>query len=71
MASTKSCVMPDLVDAIHEKWKLDEVVKLKFEWPLSCNMKRTHEILEVSFCMKFGILRFLHLLRYETILIIS
>lgn len=39
-------ITQDLVDAIHEKWKLDEVVKLKFEWPLSCNMKRTHEILE-------------------------
>lgn len=37
-----------LVDNIHEKWKLDEVVKLKFEEPLSQNMKRTHEILEVS-----------------------
>ncbi|KAJ6407203.1 hypothetical protein OIU84_010666 [Salix udensis] len=39
-------ITQDLVDAIHEKWKLDEVVKLRFEWPLSCNMKRTHEILE-------------------------
>ncbi|XP_061966160.1 CRM-domain containing factor CFM3, chloroplastic/mitochondrial [Populus nigra] len=39
-------ITQDLVDAIHEKWKLDEVVKLKFEWPLSCNMRRTHEILE-------------------------
>ncbi|XVE54075.1 hypothetical protein DITRI_Ditri03aG0052700 [Diplodiscus trichospermus] len=35
-----------LVEYIHEKWKLDEVVKLKFEEPLSLNMKRTHEILE-------------------------
>ncbi|PRQ46855.1 putative RNA-binding, CRM domain-containing protein [Rosa chinensis] len=35
-----------LVDAIHEKWKVDEVVKLKFEEPLSLNMKRTHGILE-------------------------
>lgn len=37
-----------LVDAIHEKWKDDEVVKLKFEGPPSMNMKRTHELLEVS-----------------------
>lgn len=37
-----------LVDAIHEKWKVDEVVKLKFEEPLSLNMRRTHGILEVS-----------------------
>ncbi|XP_002514120.3 CRM-domain containing factor CFM3, chloroplastic/mitochondrial isoform X1 [Ricinus communis] len=36
----------DLVDAVHEKWRLDEVVKLKFEEPLSFNMRRTHEILE-------------------------
>ncbi|XP_031282346.1 CRM-domain containing factor CFM3A, chloroplastic/mitochondrial-like [Pistacia vera] len=35
-----------LVDSIHEKWKVDEVVKLKFEEPHSLNMKRTHEILE-------------------------
>lgn len=37
-----------LVDAIHEKWKDEEVVKLKFEGPPSKNMKRTHEFLEVS-----------------------
>ncbi|KAK3210473.1 hypothetical protein Dsin_015179 [Dipteronia sinensis] len=35
-----------LVDSIHEKWKLDEVVKLKFEESHSLNMRRTHEILE-------------------------
>lgn len=35
-----------LVDAIHEKWKNEEVVKLKFEGPPSINMKRTHEVLE-------------------------
>ncbi|KAL5768602.1 hypothetical protein ACOSQ2_015385 [Xanthoceras sorbifolium] len=35
-----------LVDSIHEKWKVDEVVKLKFEEPHSLNMRRTHEILE-------------------------
>lgn len=39
-----------LVDSIHEKWKLDEVVKLKFEQPLSQNMKWAHEVLEVSVC---------------------
>lgn len=38
----------ELVETIHEKWKLDEVVKLKFEEPLSLNMKRTHDLLEVS-----------------------
>ena len=36
------------MDNIHEKWKLDEVVKLKFEEPLSLNTKKTHESLEVS-----------------------
>ncbi|KAL2479146.1 CRS1/YhbY (CRM) domain-containing protein [Forsythia ovata] len=35
-----------LVDAIHMKWKEEEVVKLKFEGPPSKNMKMTHEILE-------------------------
>ncbi|XVF35032.1 hypothetical protein REPUB_Repub18cG0110200 [Reevesia pubescens] len=35
-----------LVEHIHERWKSDEVVKLKFEEPLSLNMKRTHDILE-------------------------
>ncbi|GAB4853785.1 hypothetical protein Ancab_017978 [Ancistrocladus abbreviatus] len=35
-----------LVGTIHEKWKIDEVVKLKFEGPLALNMRRTHEILE-------------------------
>ncbi|KAF5198440.1 Crm-domain containing factor cfm3b protein [Thalictrum thalictroides] len=35
-----------LVDKIHEKWKREEVVKLKFEGPAGCNMKRTHETLE-------------------------
>lgn len=44
----KAGVTQALVDSIHEKWKLDEVVKLKFEGPPSINMKRTHEILEVS-----------------------
>ncbi|KAM4131930.1 hypothetical protein ACJW30_01G212700 [Castanea mollissima] len=35
-----------LVDSVHEKWRSDEVVKLKFEGPLAINMKRTHDILE-------------------------
>lgn len=43
-------VTQNLVAAIHEKWKVDEVVKLKFEGPPAMNMKRTHEILEVSVC---------------------
>ncbi|KAF8406880.1 hypothetical protein HHK36_006001 [Tetracentron sinense] len=35
-----------LVDCIHDKWKEDEVVKIKFEGPPALNMKRTHEVLE-------------------------
>ncbi|XP_042051021.1 CRM-domain containing factor CFM3, chloroplastic/mitochondrial-like [Salvia splendens] len=35
-----------LVYEIHDKWKDEEVVKLKFEGPPSKNMKRTHDFLE-------------------------
>ncbi|KAL5206125.1 hypothetical protein ABZP36_034334 [Zizania latifolia] len=35
-----------IVDSIHQKWRVDEVVKLRFEGPPSLNMKRTHGILE-------------------------
>ncbi|KAI3944177.1 hypothetical protein MKW98_016407 [Papaver atlanticum] len=35
-----------LVEYIHEKWKVDEVVKLKFEGPPVLNMQRTHDVLE-------------------------
>ncbi|KAL0660019.1 hypothetical protein Bca4012_080604 [Brassica carinata] len=35
-----------LVEAIHDKWEDDEVVKLKFGEPCALNMKRTHETLE-------------------------
>ncbi|KAI3979432.1 hypothetical protein MKX01_001624 [Papaver californicum] len=35
-----------LVECIHEKWKVDEVVKLKFEGPPVLNMQRTHDVLE-------------------------
>lgn len=37
-----------LVDTIHGKWRVDEVVKLKFEGAPLHNMRRTQEILEVS-----------------------
>ncbi|XP_060187492.1 CRM-domain containing factor CFM3, chloroplastic/mitochondrial [Lycium barbarum] len=39
-------VTQELVDSIQEKWKVDEIVKLRFEGPPSHNMKRTHDILE-------------------------
>ncbi|RZC49763.1 hypothetical protein C5167_018186 [Papaver somniferum] len=35
-----------LVECIREKWKVDEVVKLKFEGPPAINMQRTHDALE-------------------------
>ncbi|OVA05797.1 RNA-binding [Macleaya cordata] len=35
-----------LLDCIHDKWKVDEVVKLKFEGPPALNMQRTHDVLE-------------------------
>ncbi|XP_052168505.1 CRM-domain containing factor CFM3, chloroplastic/mitochondrial-like [Oryza glaberrima] len=35
-----------IVESIHQKWRVEEVVKLRFEGPPSLNMKRTHDILE-------------------------
>ncbi|KAK2647185.1 hypothetical protein Ddye_022380 [Dipteronia dyeriana] len=35
-----------IVDAIHEKWKMSEIVRLKIEGAPALNMKRMHEILE-------------------------
>ncbi|XP_010673374.2 CRM-domain containing factor CFM3A, chloroplastic/mitochondrial isoform X1 [Beta vulgaris subsp. vulgaris] len=35
-----------VVDAIYEKWKSAEIVRLKVEGPPALNMKRMHEILE-------------------------
>ncbi|XP_010278131.1 PREDICTED: CRM-domain containing factor CFM3A, chloroplastic/mitochondrial isoform X1 [Nelumbo nucifera] len=35
-----------VVDAIHEKWKTSEIVRLKCEGASALNMKRMHEILE-------------------------
>ncbi|KAJ1289423.1 hypothetical protein BS78_02G163300 [Paspalum vaginatum] len=39
-------VTQDIVERIHMKWKVDEVVKMRFEGPPSLNMKRTHDLLE-------------------------
>ncbi|KAG0489146.1 hypothetical protein HPP92_007957 [Vanilla planifolia] len=39
-------VTKDIVDAIQEKWKTTEIVRLKFEGLPAINMKRMHEILE-------------------------
>lgn len=35
-----------VVDAIHEKWKSSEIVRLKIEGACALNMRRMHEILE-------------------------
>lgn len=45
---TGAGVTKDIVDLIHEKWKTEEVVRLKCEGPPALNMKRMHEILEVG-----------------------
>ncbi|KAK6941376.1 LOW QUALITY PROTEIN: RNA-binding, CRM domain [Dillenia turbinata] len=42
----KQGITQALVDLIHEKWKVDEVVKLKFDGPPACQIRRTHAILE-------------------------
>ncbi|KAJ8492732.1 hypothetical protein OPV22_014453 [Ensete ventricosum] len=39
-------VTKEIVDLIHEKWKTEEVVRLKCEGPPALNMRRMHEILE-------------------------
>ncbi|WOK92481.1 CRM-domain containing factor CFM3, chloroplastic/mitochondrial-like [Canna indica] len=39
-------VTKEIVDLIHEKWKTEEVVRLKCEGAPALNMKRMHEILE-------------------------
>lgn len=39
-------VTKEIVDLIHEKWRTEEVVRLKCEGPSALNMKRMHEILE-------------------------
>ncbi|KAL6846322.1 hypothetical protein ACP4OV_023770 [Aristida adscensionis] len=39
-------VTQNVVETIHNKWRVDEVVKLRFEGPPSLNMKRTHDLLE-------------------------
>ncbi|KAK7344023.1 hypothetical protein VNO77_13222 [Canavalia gladiata] len=41
-----SGVTQAVVDKIHEKWKTQEIVRLKFEGEAALNMKRMHEILE-------------------------
>lgn len=39
-------VTREIVDAVHDKWRTEEVVRFKCEGAPALNMKRTHEILE-------------------------
>lgn len=45
---TGAGVTQQIVETIHEKWRTSEVVRLKVEGAPALNMKRMHEILEVS-----------------------
>lgn len=40
-----------VVDMIHERWKTEEILRLKIEGAAALNMKRMHEILEVCFLL--------------------
>ncbi|CAM6017221.1 unnamed protein product [Sphagnum balticum] len=39
-------VTPGIVDAIHEGWRTEEIIKVKCDGPPALNMKKTHEDLE-------------------------
>lgn len=55
-----------VVDSIRDKWKSAEVVRLKIEGPPALNMKRTHQILEVSiFPIHLLCCNFFHLVDIE------
>ncbi len=41
-------VTPGIVDAIHEGWRTEEIIKVKCDGPPALNMKKTHEDLEVK-----------------------
>lgn len=49
MRITGAGVTQQVVETIKERWKSSEVVRLKIEGPPALNMKRVHDILEVSF----------------------
>lgn len=44
----KPGITEGIVNGIHERWRRSELVKIKCEDLCRMNMKRTHEILEVS-----------------------
>eukprot|EP01018_Ginkgo_biloba_P022769 Gb_18301 [translate_table: standard] len=45
----KAGISEGIVDSIHERWRNSEVVKIKCDDFFRTNMKRTHDILEVSY----------------------
>lgn len=51
MRVTGAGVTQAVVDAIQEKWKSSEIVRLKIEGASALNMRRMHEILEVLLLM--------------------
>jgi hypothetical protein len=60
-------VTQDVVESIHRKWKVDEVVKIRFEGPPSLNMKRAHDLLEVPNTMVHVYLHFFSLMNMTCI----
>ena len=40
-------VTPGIVEAIHDRWRTCEIAKVKCDAPLSMNMRKAHEDLEV------------------------
>lgn len=43
----KAGITEGIVNAIHERWRRNEVVKIRCEDICRTNMKRTHDLLEV------------------------
>jgi hypothetical protein len=58
-------VTQDDVESIHRKWKVDDVVKMRFEGPPSLNMKRAHYLLEVPNTMVHVYLQFFQSNEYD------
>lgn len=44
----KAGITEGIVNGIHERWRNTEVVKIRFEDVWAMNMRRTHEMIEVS-----------------------
>ena len=55
----KAGITEGIVNGIHERWRRSELVKIKCEDLCRMNMKRTHEILEVTFGTNLSFFRLL------------